>query len=83
MSMQTVTVEVTEESVATIDEIAANMRLDRASVLREAISSYLADYAQLVEDIEQAGKDIQAGDFTTQNEMEARFEARTNRAKAA
>jgi hypothetical protein len=46
LSMTTVTFEAPEAALATIDEIAANMETDRATLLRDAVSMYLADYEQ-------------------------------------
>jgi len=83
MSMQSVTFEASEESIATIDEIAANREVDRAEILHDAIALYLADYEQLKADIAEGERDIDAGNFVTHEEVEARFEARLQRTKAA
>ena len=83
MSQQTVTLELPEESLKTLDEIAANMEVDRAAVLREAIALYLADFEALKSESEEAEREIAAGRYLTQDEMEARFEARIRRTEAA
>jgi predicted transcriptional regulator len=83
MSMKTVTFEVSEESLATLDEIAANMEIDRATVLRDALAFYLADYETEKAEVEEAERQVEAGNFKTQDEIEALFEARFQRPKAA
>jgi predicted transcriptional regulator len=75
MSQPTVTFELPEESLKTLDEIASNMETDRATVLREAIGLYLADYAALKAESEEAHRAYEAGETISQAEMEARFEA--------
>ena len=83
MSAKPVTFEAPEESIATIDEIAANLGVDRETVVREAVATYLADYEQLKADLEESTAEIDAGDFLTHEEVVARFEDRVRRTKAA
>jgi predicted transcriptional regulator len=83
MSAKAVTFEAPEESIATIDEIAANLGVDRETVLREALATYLADYEELKADLEESLAQIDAGDFLTHAEVLARFEERVRRTKAA
>lgn len=83
MSAKPITFEASDESIATIDEIAANLGVDRATVLREAVAMYLEDYEQLKADLEEAAREIDAGDFLTHEEVVARFEERVRRTKAA
>jgi predicted transcriptional regulator len=83
MSAKAVTFEAPEESIATIDEIATNLGLDRETVLLEALATYLADYEQLKADLEESTAQIDAGDFLTHEEVVARFEERVRRTKAA
>jgi predicted transcriptional regulator len=82
MSAKTVTFEVPEESIATVDEIAANLGVDRGSVLSEALAMYLADYEELKSQLEESIAQIDAGDFLTHEEVLARHKEkmRTNRA---
>ena len=83
MSVKAVTFEASDESITTIDEIAANLGVDRATVLREAVATYLADYEQLKADLEESTAQIDAGDFLTHEEVVDRFEERVRRTKAA
>ena len=83
MSAKPVTFEAPEEFIATIDEIAANLGVDRETVVREAVATYLADYEQLKADLEESTAEIDAGDFLTHEEVVARFEDRVRRTKAA
>lgn len=83
MSQQTVTLTLSEAELQTIDEIAANMEVDRAAVLRDMLEAYLASYAQEKAEAEEAEQDVREGRCFTQDEMEARFEARIRRSEAA
>ncbi len=83
MSTKALTFEVPEESIATVDAIASNRGLDRETILREALAMYLADHQELKADMEDAERQIDAGDFLTHEEVVARFEERVRRTKAA
>jgi predicted transcriptional regulator len=83
MSMTSVTFEAPEAALATIDEIAANMETDRATVLRDALAFYLADYEQEKAEVEEARRQIDAGNYKTQDQMEALLEARFQQPEAA
>ena len=83
MSMKTVTFEAPEESIAMIDEIAVNLEADRASVLREALATYLADYQELKADIQEAERQLDAGESSSHEEVVARHRMRVQAAKAA
>jgi predicted transcriptional regulator len=83
MSAKALTFEASEESIATVDEIATSRGVDRETVLREALVIYLADYQKLKAELEEAERQIDAGDFLTHEEVVARFEERVRRTKAA
>lgn len=83
MSAKAVTFEAPEESIVILDEIAANLGVDRKTVLREALAAYLADYEQLKADLEESSAQIDSRDFLTHEEVVARFEERVRRTKAA
>jgi predicted transcriptional regulator len=83
MSDKALTFEAPEESIATLDEIASNRGVDRETVLREALATYLSDYERLKADLEESLAQIDAGDFLTHEEVVARFEERVRRTKAA
>ena len=83
MSLKSVTFEADEQSLTTIDEIAANMGVDRSTVLREAIAMYLADYEDLKAQLEDSLAQIDAGNFLTHEEVMARHHARAQSNQAA
>jgi predicted transcriptional regulator len=83
MSMKPITFEVPEESLATLDEIAENLGETRDCVLRHAIALYLEDYKRECEEVTQAERQIDAGNFLTQEQMETRFQAKIHRTEAA
>ena len=83
MSDKALTFEAPEEAIATVDEIASNRGVDRETVLREALATYLSDYERLKADLEESLAQIDAGDFLTHEEVVARFEERVRRTKAA
>jgi predicted transcriptional regulator len=75
MSQPTVSLELSEDALKTLDEIASNMETDRATVLREAVDLYLSGYNALKAESEEAHRAFEAGETISQDEMEARFEA--------
>jgi len=83
MSVNSVILEVSESELAVIDEIAANREIDRADVLREAVATYLADYAHLQADLDEADRKMEAGEYITHEEVVARFEAKVRGLAAA
>jgi predicted transcriptional regulator len=74
MSMRAVSFEVSEEYLKTIDEIASNMEVDRASVLNDAVAMYLADYQQELADGAEADRQVEAGETLSHEEVVARYE---------
>jgi predicted transcriptional regulator len=83
VSAKPITFEASEASIATIDEIAANLGVDRETVLREAVAMYLEDYEQLKADLEESIAQIDAGDFLTHEEVLARHKERIRASRAA
>jgi len=75
MSMKTLSFEASEESVATLEEIAAWRAVDHAEVLRDALDLYLADQAALKADLEEADREIEAGETVPHEEVVAWFNA--------
>jgi predicted transcriptional regulator len=75
MSLKTVTFEASEESLATLDEIAASRSIDHAEVLRDALDFYLADYVSLKADLEEADRQIESGETVSHEEVVAWFNA--------
>jgi predicted transcriptional regulator len=83
MSLKTVTFEAPEEFIATFDAIALSSGETRDYIMSEALASYLSDYDQQKIELEEAERQIDAGNFLTQEQMETRFEAHIARSKAA
>jgi predicted transcriptional regulator len=64
----------TEEShVQQLDELAQSMRCDRTQLLQEAIDNYLWLQAKHRQQIEDGLRAAEAGDFATDEEVEAAF----------
>jgi predicted transcriptional regulator len=84
MSLKTITFEASEESIATLDEIAAVRSLQHDELLRNALDLYLADYALLKADLQEADRQIDAGETVSHDEVVAWFnEQHTSKAEAA
>ena len=76
MSSQVITFEAPEALIATIDEIAANRDVDRAAILRDALDGYLTEYRELKADLEEADRQIAAGETVPHEEMVAWFRSK-------
>ena len=83
MSAKTVTFEASEESIATLDEIAANREVDRAEILREAVALYLADYADLCAELAEGIRQADAGETISHEEVLAKYQAWKSSAKSS
>ena len=75
MSLKILTFEASEESIATLDEIAENLGENREFVLREAVASYLSDYQQDCIELAEADRQIDAGETVPHDEVVAWFNA--------
>jgi predicted transcriptional regulator len=75
MSLKTLTFEASEESIATLDEIAANMETDRATVLRDALEMYLADYELEKTAAAEADRQFEAGETIAHEDVVKWFSA--------
>lgn len=69
MGVAIISFEASEELIASVDEIASNREVDRAEILREALAQYVADYAELNADIDQARRQIDAGHYTLHEDV--------------
>ncbi len=78
MGVAIISFEASEELIASVDEIASNREVDRAEILREALAQYVADYAELNADIDQARRQIDAGHYTLHEDVVREFEAKTS-----
>jgi predicted transcriptional regulator len=83
MSMKTLTFEAPEEAIAALDEIAVNLGVSREAVLGLAVDRYLAQHEDLKAEVEEAERQIDAGNFFTQEQIEARFASMQSHPKAA
>ena len=81
MSQPTVTLELSAEAIATLDEIASNMETDRAAVLREAIELYLADYRSELEETHQGDLEFEVGETIAHEDVFAWLESQHPRNK--
>ena len=75
MSAKAVTFEASDESIATLDEIAANLGVDRETVLREAVATYIADYQDLQAELAEGIQQAEAGETVSHEEILAKYEA--------
>ena len=73
MSKENVTFRLDSEKRAALDEIAAGLDRDRSYVLNEAISLYLEMHQWQLEEIQQGIAEAEAGDFASENEVQAVF----------
>ena len=75
MSTATVTFEVPQELIATVDEIASKRSIDRAVILRDALAEYIADYEDLQSDLDESERQMAAGETVPHEEVVAWFHA--------
>ena len=68
--LRQVTVRVTPETVAYLDELAAVQDRDRSYLINEALEQYVAHRRWMVEEIKKAMAEADAGDFVPDDEME-------------
>jgi predicted transcriptional regulator len=81
MSKENITFRLDSERRAVLDEIAAGLDRDRSYIINEAITLYLDLYQWQVEEIRQGVAEADAGDFATDEDVEAVF-ARLTHAQA-
>jgi predicted transcriptional regulator len=73
MSKETITFLVERDKREVLDAIAAILECDRTYVLNEAIDSYLETHRWQIEEIKKAVAEAEAGDFASEEEVEAVF----------
>ncbi|MGI0488792.1 CopG family ribbon-helix-helix protein [Pantanalinema rosaneae CENA516] len=78
MSKENVTFRLDSEKRAALDAIAAGMDRDRSYLINEAISLYLEMHQWQIEEIQQGLAEADAGDFATEEEVQAVFARLTN-----
>ena len=80
---ETVTFRLDAAKKAALDAIAAGMDRDRSYVLNQAIEAYLDVYRWQVEEIRKGLAEAEAGDFATDEEVEAAFARWTDAGQVA
>lgn len=78
MSKENVTFRLDSEKRVSLDAIAAGMDRDRSYVLNEAIEIYLQMHQWQLEEIQKAVAEAEAGDFASDDEVQAVFEKLTS-----
>lgn len=78
MARENVTFRLDSEKRAALDAIAAGMDRDRSYVLNEAISLYLEMHRWQIQEIQKGIEEADAGDFATDEEVQAVFARLTN-----
>jgi predicted transcriptional regulator len=69
--LKTITARVDPETVAFLDELAATMDRDRSYLINEALEQYIAHRRWMVEEIQKAVAEADAGAFLGDDESEA------------
>ena len=78
MAKENITFRIDSEKRSALEAIAAGMERDRSYVLNEAINLYLEMHQWQMEEISQGIIEADAGDFATEEEVQAVFAKLTN-----
>jgi predicted transcriptional regulator len=78
MSKENITFRLDNEKRAILDTIAAGLDRDRTYVLNEAVDLYLEVYQWQIAEIEAGVAEADAGDYATDEEVQAVFAKLTN-----
>jgi predicted transcriptional regulator len=78
MARENVTFRLDSEKRAALDAIAAGMDRDRSYILNEAINLYLEMHQWQIQEIQKGIEEADAGDFATDEEVQAVFARLTN-----
>lgn len=73
MTKETITLRIDAEKKAALDAIAAGLDRDRSYLLNEAIDHYIELHEWQLQEIRKAVKEADAGDFASEEEVEAMF----------
>jgi predicted transcriptional regulator len=73
MERVNVTCRLPAEDVAFLDAIATNMERDRSYLIKKAVEEYIASQRWQLEEIDRGLAEIEAGQFATDEEVEAAF----------
>lgn len=69
-----VTCRLAPDDVAFLDKLAEAMDRDRSYLIKQAVSEYISLHRWQIDEIEQAIKEAEAGDFATDAEVQAVFD---------
>ncbi|MBC6480887.1 MAG: CopG family transcriptional regulator [Hormoscilla sp. GM7CHS1pb] len=78
MSQETITFQIEREKIRELETIATSIDRDRTYVLQAAIDSYLEIHRWQIEEIEKGLLEAEAGDFASEEEVQAVFAKLTN-----
>lgn len=73
MEKSNVTVRLEADKIALLDQMAKVDDRDRSYLIKTAVDEYLAHHQWRIDDIKQAVAEADAGDFASDQEMEALF----------
>jgi len=71
MTKENVSVRLEADTLSRVERIAGLMDRDRSAIISEAVDAYLGFYQWQIDEIEQAVKEADAGDFASPEEMAA------------
>ena len=71
MTKETISIRLEQDKLSKVERIAALVDRDRSAIINEAVDAYLGFYQWQLDEIEQAIREADAGDFATAEEMEA------------
>lgn len=77
------TIDCSEEQIQIFDEIAANLDTDRASVIADALTQYIADYKAELLETDEALAELEAGKTLSNEQVIQQFAERARKAQAA
>lgn len=69
-----ITVRLDQNTVTYLDQVAGLQDRDRSYLIKQAVSNYVQLHRWQIEEIEKAVKEADAGDFASDEEVEALFE---------
>ena len=73
MEKVNITVRLDRESVEVLDSLAKSFDRDRSYLIKEAVESYISLHKWQIEEITKALAEADAGDFASEQEMQALF----------
>lgn len=73
MEKVNVTCRLPAEDVAFLDKLAGTLDRDRSYLIKTAVADYIALHRWQIEEIERAIQEADAGDFATDEEVQAAF----------